>query len=314
MGKTQSQYADSDTRKSDSSNVKYFCTGKAYILKNKQNFVNVNRTHDDFLAKRSDTVTISDESIALFDAIANKASEIDVREVDTNSHNSKASKVIVQEMLKSIIPLNGSEIQQSVEKDKYIPSCKVSGCIDNYSNSIKQRSVEDSIQCDDISVITPGAQFRLLLVCTFSSVNYLIKRSLERAGFVVDAVTDGDEAWKYLDKIKSNVSKHKLSIHKLLCGVVTDVTTQLLDVNTLYTFLDDVQDRSNILHIDSNSLAMMIKNDSILKTLSVVSISRCSEMSLHNKNKSKFVDIFINDYDYCKLSTKICKAIKHIKK
>jgi len=74
---------------------------------------------------------------------------------------------------------------------------------------------------------------RILLVDDSTSVRFLLKRNFETAGFEVQALGNGEDAWKHLLELKAEAASSKTPITSLLDAVISDVEMPRMDGYTL---------------------------------------------------------------------------------
>jgi two-component system chemotaxis response regulator CheV len=119
-------------------------------------------------------------------------------------------------------------------------------------------------------------KFHLLVVDDSPSLRTLIKGTLERAGYGVTAMTNGREAWEYLQGLKAEAEKEHAAITEKLHVVISDIEMP---------------------EMDGHALTKLIREDSALHGLPIVLFSSIITDALRRKGHSAGADEQISKPD-----------------
>jgi two-component system chemotaxis response regulator CheV len=119
----------------------------------------------------------------------------------------------------------------------------------------------------------------------------MIKDLLQKAGFKVEALTNGRDAWEKLLAIKSKVEDGKGELPDFVQVVISDIEMP---------------------QMDGHSLCKHIKDDSVLKKLPVLLFSSLITEKLKHKGESVGADAQIAKPEITFVATKSIALIKEI--
>lgn len=135
----------------------------------------------------------------------------------------------------------------------------------------------------------PERPLRIMLVDDSTSVRFLLKRNFETAGFEVQALGNGEDAWNHLLELKAEALRQNTPITSLLDAVISDVEMPRMDGYTL---------------------TRNIKADSELAKLPVVLFSSLISPSLLHKGESVGADAQITKPEFGGLTTQVRAIIE----
>ena len=118
--------------------------------------------------------------------------------------------------------------------------------------------------------------FHLLVVDDSTSLRHLIKDTLEKAGYNVTTLSNGREAWEYLQQLKAQVQEEDLPVTEKLHIVISDIEMP---------------------EMDGHTLTKRIREDSVLQKLPVVLFSSIITDALRHKGVSVGADDQISKPD-----------------
>lgn len=135
----------------------------------------------------------------------------------------------------------------------------------------------------------PDEPFRVLLADDSTSVRFLLKRNFESAGFVVEAKSNGEDAWNHLLELKAEAARRQVPVTRLLDAVVSDVEMPRMDGYTL---------------------TRRIKEDKELGVLPVVLFSSLISPALMHKGQSVGADAQITKPEFGGLTAQVAEIIR----
>lgn len=130
---------------------------------------------------------------------------------------------------------------------------------------------------------------RIMLVDDSTSVRFLLKRNFESAGFEVQALGNGEDAWNRLAELKAEAASKKTPITSLLDAVISDVEMPRMDGYTL---------------------TRNIKADPELSRLPVVLFSSLISPTLLHKGESVGADAQITKPEFGGLTVQVREIIE----
>ncbi len=135
----------------------------------------------------------------------------------------------------------------------------------------------------------PVRPLNIMLVDDSTSVRFLLKRNFETAGFEVQALGNGEEAWNQLLELKAEAARQKKSITAMLDAVISDVEMPRMDGYTL---------------------TRNIKADAELSRLPVVLFSSLISPSQLHKGQSVGADVQVTKPEFGGLTVQVRKLIE----
>ncbi len=135
----------------------------------------------------------------------------------------------------------------------------------------------------------PECPLRIMLVDDSTSVRFLLKRNFESAGFEVQALGNGEDAWNRLLELKAEAMSRKVPITSLLDAVISDVEMPRMDGYTL---------------------TRNVKADAELSRLPVVLFSSLISPSLLHKGESVGADAQITKPEFGGLTVRVREIIE----
>ena len=134
-----------------------------------------------------------------------------------------------------------------------------------------------------------GGQFRALIADDSTVIREMLKDLMQRAGFQVEAVTNGREAWERLEDIKRKAESEKKPVDYYVQCVVSDIEMP---------------------QMDGHNLCKRIKDDPVLKHLPVLLFSSLITDKLRHKGEAVGADEQISKPGITLLAQKAKELIK----
>jgi two-component system chemotaxis response regulator CheV len=137
---------------------------------------------------------------------------------------------------------------------------------------------------DDIKQEIIQKKIKVLVADDSTMARKMISGILEKAGFSVHAVENGEIAWQYLQKLSREAQESSRPLENFLDVVVSDIEMPAMD---------------------GHSLTKLIKEDSFLKTVPVVLCSSIITETLHHKGIAVGADDQVSKAELNDLVTKV---------
>lgn len=131
--------------------------------------------------------------------------------------------------------------------------------------------------------------FKVLIADDSSSIRNLIRSTLEKSGFTVEAALHGRMAWERLETIKEQAQAEGRPLNDFLDIVISDIEMP---------------------EMDGHNLTRRIKSDPVLKALPVVLFSSLISDSLRHKGEAVGADFQVSKPDLPVLTTKAIELIR----
>jgi two-component system chemotaxis response regulator CheV len=147
------------------------------------------------------------------------------------------------------------------------------------------------LHLDDGVKWADGHHFRALICDDSTVIREMIKDLLQKAGFKVEALTNGKDAWEKLLLIKKKVEEENRDLADFVQVVISDIEMP---------------------QMDGHSLCRHIKEDSILKKLPVLLFSSLITDRLRHKGESVGADAQIAKPEITFVATKSMALIKEV--
>ena len=161
--------------------------------------------------------------------------------------------------------------------------------MENIVASMDPHHADTHFQAGNIKIDAPDAyKFHLLVVEDSPSLRNLIKNTMTKAGYQVTTASNGREAWKYLDTLKTELARTQSPVTSKLHMVISDIEMP---------------------EMDGHSLTKRIREDSALQKLPVVLFSSIITDALRHKGERVGADDQISKPDLPGLASRIRATI-----